>query len=104
MHNGVFLLKDEDLPMLERWNDYAFIRYDVKRVKLQMLFEDMPCEETTIEFFVRAVDAEKAGLDTSLAHHTKARLCVRAFSGRPGPMLQFIKIPVLLLTLSGIRS
>lgn len=83
MHNGIFLLKDEDLPMLERWNDYAFIRYDVKRVKPQVLFDDMPCEESTIEFFVRAVDAEKAGLDTSLARHTKARLCVRAFSVWP---------------------
>ncbi|MBQ7849652.1 MAG: MerR family transcriptional regulator [Clostridia bacterium] len=77
------LLIGKDAAFLDKWNEYAFLRHDVKRIPAAVLMEGTDIHEYTGEYCVRVDDAERLGLDVSHAYRLEEHLCVTAYAVCP---------------------
>lgn len=77
------LLIPDDAPWLDKWNECAFMRRDVKRVPKEALTEGAFALDYTGEYHVCIDDAERMGLDVSHAYRLEEQLCVLAYAVCP---------------------
>lgn len=77
------LLIGRDAAFLDKWNEYAFLRHDVKRVPVQALMGGEPVSEYIVEYCARVEDAERLGLDVSHAYRLDPHPCLTAYAVCP---------------------
>lgn len=77
------LLIGKDSAWLDKWNEYAFIRHDVKRVPKEAVLDGSQQKGYVAEYAIPADKAHRIGLDVSHAYHMDEHLCLWAYAVCP---------------------
>lgn len=82
MRNDKLLFPKGD-PMLDKWNEYAFIRHDVKCFSKEALMDGATDGDVVVEYSAKADDALRIGLDVSKANYMESQTVLIAYAACP---------------------